>query len=59
MRLRGEAELQPQLKCSSQIILKREAVLPVKPVPSFDSETSWESPPEEKVEELLDLVLSS
>lgn len=58
MRLRGEAEIQPQLQCSTQIILQREAVLPVKPVPSFDSGTSWESPPEEK-EELLDLELSS
>lgn len=64
-RLLCEAEIQPQLKCSTQIILEREreAVLPVKPVPSFDCgqpETSWESPPEEKVEveELLDLVLS-
>lgn len=58
----GQAEIQPQLSCSTRIVLQREAVLPVKPVPSFgsgQSETSWDSPPEEEEEEeLLDLVLS-
>lgn len=51
-----------RLSCSTRIVLQREAVLPVKPVPSFgsgQSETSWDSPPEEEEEEeLLDLVLS-
>lgn len=54
-------EIQSQLKSSTQIILEREAVLLVKPVPSFDSgqsETPWESPPEEKLEELPGLELS-